>query len=217
MPAMAATGTDGGYAESREYVQPATAAAAQPAYAPANAPADPEAAREDAFIAPAPAQAPRQPKTRQADYPAEERAQAARTGTAQATERTGETGIKRKGRSLFARVTGAARAMHQPAEREQPAAPRRAEEPTLATGRPAEPRQPDPRQAQPRQPEPRQPEPAAETRAPARPHAEPQRAHQPQRESNQPRLSGLDPADRHDPAQEDDQLDIPAFLRRQAN
>ena len=54
MPAMAATGTDGGYADSREYAQPATAATAQPAYAPAEAedPADPEAAREDAFIAP---------------------------------------------------------------------------------------------------------------------------------------------------------------------
>jgi cell division protein FtsZ len=95
-------------------------------------------------------------------------------------------------------------------EREAPAAPRRAEEPTLATGqRAAEPqaRKPEPAQA-----------PAGETRTQARPEPEPQRAQpQPQRESSQPRLSGLDPADRHDPAQEDDQLDIPAFLRRQAN
>ena len=210
MPAMAATGTDGGYAESREYAQQTATAAAQPAYAPADEPAEPEAAREDAFIAPAPAQAPRQPKARQADYPAEERAQAARTGTAQSTERGSEAGLKRKGRSLFARVTGAARSMNAGPEREAPAAPRRAEEPTLATSqRAAEPqaRKPEPAQA-----------PAGETRTQARPEPEPQRAQpQPQRESSQPRLSGLDPADRHDPAQEDDQLDIPAFLRRQAN
>ena len=215
MPAMAATGTDGGYAESREYAQQTATATAEPAYAPADEPAEPEAAREDAFIAPAPAQAPRQPKARQADYPAEERAQAARTGSAQSTERGGDTGLKRKGRSLFARVTGAARSMNAAPERDAPAAPRRAEEPTLSTGQHAgEPAA--------RQPEPAR-EPAGETRTQARPQAarpearpEPQRA-QPQRESSQPRLSGLDPADRHDPAQEDDQLDIPAFLRRQAN
>lgn len=206
MPAMAATGTDGGYAEAREAPQQTATAAAQPAYAPAEEPAEPEAAREDAFIAPAPAQAPRQPKARQADYPADQRAQPA-------DERASDAGIKRKGRSLFARVTGAARSAGQGPEREQPAAPRRAEEPTLATGRPAEP------QGRPSEPA-RQPEPAAagETRAQARPQqADPQRAQQPHRETSQPRLSGLDPADRHEPAQEDDQLDIPAFLRRQAN
>ncbi|MBK1666825.1 cell division protein FtsZ [Rhodovibrio sodomensis] len=225
MPAMAATGTDGGYAESRDYTQQATAAAAQPAYGPADEPAEPEAAREDAFIAPAPAQAPRQPKARQADYPAEERAQAARTGAAQNTERGGETGLKRKGRSLFARVTGAARSTSTAPEREAPAAPRRAEEPTLATGqRAAQPqaRQPESRQPESRQPEPHQPEPAREPAGETRTQARPQAARaearpEPQRESSQPRLSGLDPADRHDPAQDDDQLDIPAFLRRQAN
>jgi cell division protein FtsZ len=210
MPAMAATGTDGGYADSREYTRQTTAAAAQPAYAPAEEASDPEAAREDAFIAPAPAQAPRQPKARQGDDPAEQRVPSGRGG---------EPALKRKGRSLFARVTGAARSTNADAEREAPAAPRRSEEPTLATGRrTAEP------QARAAQPEPAR-EPAAETRAPARgpsgraearPAPDQQRP-QASQESSQPRLSGLDPADRQDSAQEDDQLDIPAFLRRQAN
>jgi cell division protein FtsZ len=33
----------------------------------------------------------------------------------------------------------------------------------------------------------------------------------------QPRLGGLDPSDRLQPKSEDDLLEIPAFLRRQAN
>jgi cell division protein FtsZ len=33
----------------------------------------------------------------------------------------------------------------------------------------------------------------------------------------QPRLGALDPADRMSPSKADDELDIPAFLRRQAN
>jgi cell division protein FtsZ len=104
--------------------------------------------------------------------------------------------------------------MNAAPEREAPAAPRRAEEPTLATGqRASEPaaRQPEPAPAR---------ESAWEARTQVRPQAaRPEARPEPesQRESSQPRLSGLDPADRHDPAQEDDQLDIPAFLRRQAN
>jgi cell division protein FtsZ len=35
--------------------------------------------------------------------------------------------------------------------------------------------------------------------------------------ASQPRLGGLDPADRLQPKSEDDLLEIPAFLRRQAN
>jgi cell division protein FtsZ len=41
---------------------------------------------------------------------------------------------------------------------------------------------------------------------------------QPAAPTAQPRLGGLDPVDRlATPAQQDDLLDIPAFLRRQAN
>jgi cell division protein FtsZ len=240
MPAMAATGTDGGYAESRPYAQAASVAQGEPAArepqpepqpepepAPADATADaapePEAAREDAFIAPAPAQAPRQPRMHAADPAPQQTGQPAGQAPAgRGQQPAGESAVKRKGRSLFARVTGAARSMQQPAQPQ--AAPRRSEEPTLSTGRATAAQQPAHQTAQePGQTAVREPA-GTDARGgqgqkaqaqPAQP-AQPQAARS-QRETSQPRLSGLDPADRPRQGQDDDQLDIPAFLRRQAN
>ena len=56
--------------------------------------------------------------------------------------------------------------------------------------------------------------PAAVAPAPT-PAPAPQPAPQPA--TAQPRLGGLDPSDRLQPKSEDDLLEIPAFLRRQAN
>jgi cell division protein FtsZ len=111
---------------------------------------------------------------------------------------------RRSGQSLFAKVTGgAARALQA------------ATQGSDAAARPAEPVQNSPRPMAARSASPAQPE-----RQSAAPSA-PQAASRPAPSAGntaQPRLSGLDPAERIGHSQaEEDLLDIPAFLRRQAN
>ena len=103
---------------------------------------------------------------------------------------------KRPGQSLFAKVTGAARAL---------AATQSGEHGRTAETAPAAPaaKPMPPRNAAPSQPANR----PAPSQAPAA-----------STNTAQPRLSGLDPAERIGHSQaEEDLLDIPAFLRRQAN
>lgn len=129
----------------------------------------------------------------------------------------------RKGQGLLAKVTGAARAFHEATQSNgQPEQPQGAPQPERQA---AAPRQaPAPRQAAAARP------PAGEARvkqgaAPSRsaapaPSAAPQKPAAAKAEPglNQPRLTGLDPAERVGVSQsEEDLLDIPAFLRRQAN
>ncbi|WP_340115410.1 cell division protein FtsZ [Pelagibius sp. 7325] len=110
---------------------------------------------------------------------------------------------KRTGQSLFAKVTGAARAL---------AATQSGESGRAAEADPAERPAPVAKPMPPRstagsQPVSRQAQGAAQSPAPAAGGS-----------AAQPRLSGLDPAERIGHSQaEEDLLDIPAFLRRQAN
>jgi len=157
--------------------------------------------REETFVAPEPVQPPRR-----SDYGIGEAR--SRTAARQAAESPGpadseqaapETAPSGRGRgrsragSLFSRVTGSGRAL-QGGSRESPRpAGRDSEEPRLGTAA-----------AQPEAGEPSR----AQTQAP------------PEREEpvSQSRLPGLDPmAHTGDRSLDDDQLDIPAFLRRQAN
>jgi cell division protein FtsZ len=105
---------------------------------------------------------------------------------------------KRRGGGLFARVTGSSTWSRQGEGREPPMAPpARSMEAPSRSEPPARP-----------EPAPTRIEPAART-APARAVAQP---------AGQPRLSGLDPRERLQSSHNDeDVLDIPAFLRRQAN
>jgi cell division protein FtsZ len=99
-----------------------------------------------------------------------------------------------KGPSLFQRMTGAAR--------REPAAPQAT---YPAASMPAAPQAPAPAPAA-------QPAPAA----PSAPAAEARP--EPKMRPTQPKLGGLDPTERLQTARaEEDMLDIPAFLRRQAN
>jgi cell division protein FtsZ len=104
------------------------------------------------------------------------------------------------------------REQDEPAPAPRAAAPMPAERPA---GRPAMPRQTDPRQADPRQAEMRQPQPRQEPVS--------EYARRPAPQSFAPQNSapqGLDEHGRQAPVHnsgEEDQLDIPAFLRRQAN
>jgi len=110
---------------------------------------------------------------------------------------------RKKAYSLFARVTGAARG-RTPAREEPVASPRAGHEPVAPRHEAVHDREP----MAPRSPG------VEASPAPARtPHLDAQSA-----TPRQPRLSGLDAADRDASRHaEEDQLDIPAFLRRQAN
>ncbi len=131
----------------------------------------------------------------------------------------------KKAHSLLAKVTGAARAFHEAtqgagqaglehgAPRSEPAVPASARQ----SAAPRQAQAPRPRASE----EQRQPAAAQPTRraAPA-PSAEAPRPApaKPETTVSQPRLTGLDPAERVGVSQsEEDLLDIPAFLRRQAN
>ncbi|RDD61297.1 cell division protein FtsZ [Ferruginivarius sediminum] len=198
---MAATGTDGVAQEMGGATVGTASAASAPAPAQEAAPESQPAAeeREDAFIAPSPVTAPRKPEAVAGTAPGSEQRpdpfQAAAVSNAsggqQTESRAKAPGARGRASSLFARVTGAARGIQ--GEREKPQeAPRRAEEPRLS--RPAAERPAPEAKPQPQQPTARR-EPTA-----------------------QQRLTGLDPADGYDSrGMEEDQLDIPAFLRRQAN
>jgi cell division protein FtsZ len=191
---------------------------------------------EDTFIAPpaAPVQPQAQPQARAASRQVRgtgaadpfAAAELANSGQRRVPGRTDEAELPtpRRAQSLLAKVTGAARAFHEatqgtgqpeqahgaprsaptgPASARQSAAPRQAP----ASRRPAGDAQSGPA-AQPSRRG--APAPTADTPQPAAAKAEPA--------LNQPRLTGLDPAERVGVSQsEEDLLDIPAFLRRQAN
>ncbi len=126
-------------------------------------------------------------------------------------------------------MSAAASAAPERAEPEQPAAPRRRpgglfrrvtglikDEAPAASTQQAAPRQAAPQQAAPR-PAARPAAPVAEQPAPTAPQAAP-RPQAPRAQPAQQRLAGVDPSSRPPlPPNEDDGLDIPAFLRRQAN
>ena len=121
----------------------------------------------------------------------------------------------RRRSGLFAKMTGGAARALQAATQGSDAAARTAQ-PTRQTAEPVRPTpQTAPRPMPARSASPAQPErPSAEAAAPA---SQPAPAANPGN-TVQPRLSGLDPAERIGHSQaEEDLLDIPAFLRRQAN
>jgi cell division protein FtsZ len=154
--ALRSEGTAALKAETVAVAQPIVATAAQPAMAEA-ASAVAQARTEPAFIAPRPAE-PVQAAAPKMERTADPFAAADMANAAPRAEPVKE---KRRGPSLFERVTGTGRARAQTA----------------------------------------QPAPAAPAPAP----------------TAQPRLGGLDPVDRAAQPAQDDLLDIPAFLRRQAN
>ena len=143
--------------------------------------------------------------------------------------RTASPAPKRSGQSLFAKVTGAARALaatqsseaaahraspraSQGASQGQPAQPA----PKPMPARSASPAQPE-RQAASQPPQSRQQNEGRQPNEGSQP-APSRAAAAPAQGGSQPRLSGLDPAERIGHSQaEEDLLDIPAFLRRQAN
>ncbi|MBI3452374.1 MAG: cell division protein FtsZ, partial [Rhodospirillales bacterium] len=163
-------------------VQPVVAEAA-PAPITAEAPAAPVRA-EQPFIAPRPVE-PTAPAARSAQPAAADPFAAA----AMANGGRDMTREKRRGPTLFERVTGTGRARAAaPATPVAPPAPMPARPAATASAAPVAA--------------------AAAAPAPVAPVAAPA----------QPRLGGLDPTDRIAPTKvEDDLLDIPAFLRRQAN
>ena len=131
----------------------------------------------------------------------------------------------RRGLSLFERVTGTGRAREMAKPAAEPAQPA---QPAVTPREPAFRNPPDaapayaPIMAQPTPPAP-QPAPAPAARpapqvsAPAAPAQQQAPAQRPAAEPAQPRL-GIEPADKpRGSAMDDDLLDIPAFLRRQAN
>jgi cell division protein FtsZ len=121
--------------------------------------------------------------------------------------------------SLFAKVTGAARALAATQGSDSAARPQQPAAPRPMAARSASPAQPERPSAAPHQPVAGQPvagQPASGQPAPAQPAAQP--AGPAGANTAQQRLSGLDPAERIGHSQaEEDLLDIPAFLRRQAN
>jgi cell division protein FtsZ len=208
------------------------------------APPAPQArAEEDIFIAPAPAEANAEAEAEAVVYhgepdpfaeaalanaarPEARRPEANREMPARempARERQAETrptpeastpAPKRGGQGLFAKVTGAARALQAATQGSdataRAAATRQAAEPARNTPKPM-----PARSASPAQPERQATAPAASrTGAPEGGQAAPAGAGN----AAQQRLSGLDPAERIGHSQaEEDLLDIPAFLRRQTN
>ncbi len=214
--------------------EPYAAASGHGASSAAVAMAEPEAepvpvarAEEESFIAPQPAEPEAEDGSEDSGFFAEpdpfaeaalanaarrEPAQPSRTAPVQRPSveaRTAQPAPKRSGQSLFAKVTGAARALA--ATQSGEAAARAAE--AAAQDEPAQPApKPMPaRSASPAQPERQAAQPQSSQPAPSRPAAA-------QSSGSQPRLSGLDPAERIGHSQaEEDLLDIPAFLRRQAN
>jgi cell division protein FtsZ len=124
----------------------------------------------------------------------------------------------RKAKGLLAKVTGAARAFHEATQsngQPEPAqgAPRSEAAGPAGVRKTAAPRQATaarPPAGEARVEQAAAPAPSAATQKPAAAKTDPA--------LNQPRLTGLDPAERVGVSQsEEDLLDIPAFLRRQAN
>ena len=205
---------------------------AEAAPEPESAPiAEPEPA-EEAFIAPAPAQVepramPAPAMRAETGRSADPFAAAALANSGQrrlpAASEDGSTPAPRKAHSLLAKVTGAARAFHEATQSagEAEAAPAAPQPATAETAT-------EPQLSQEPAPATPAPTPAAmATKATTESGAE-SRAETKVESTidvpakapalNQPRLTGLDPAERVGVSQsEEDLLDIPAFLRRQAN
>jgi cell division protein FtsZ len=178
----------GTYGAMPEAAPQAMAPAAQPEPAPARTeeprPSPAMRAAERPFIAPPPVEAPARTSPARAEMPSAPSASAAPSQAHGAGQAAAMDADRRRGPSLFSRVTGSAAAWARGA-----AADMREATPAAATNRLGSP----------------EPRPAAQ--APSRP-AQPA----------QQRLAGLDPRDRISGTQaEEELLDIPAFLRRQAN
>ena len=169
----------------------------------------------DSFIAPAPVTVEDAPSVemehpvaaspeRQTPAPQSSLAQAPETQAERSEEKASQAEPKRP-RGLFAKMTGAARALNagKPlAPTSSPVARPAAAEAPMAVSRPAAPVMPTPQPSLSQSP--------ATAAVPASPA--------PAQPEQQPRLSGLDPSERIGTRQTDeDLLDIPAFLRRQAN
>ncbi|WP_422365379.1 cell division protein FtsZ [Pelagibius sp.] len=118
---------------------------------------------------------------------------------------------KRSGQSLFAKVTGGAARALQAATQGGDSGARASETRASETGAVSQP-SPQP------MPQPRPMPARASTTAPAQREIPAAAQAAPGAEAAQPHLAGLDPAERIGQSQaEEDLLDIPAFLRRQAN
>ncbi len=135
-----------------------------------------------------------------------------------AQEAEADMAAPRKAKGLLAKVTGAARAFHEATQsngQPEPAqgAPRSEAAGPAGVRKTAAPRQATaarPPAGEARVEQAAAPAPSAATQKPAAAKTDPA--------LNQPRLTGLDPAERVGVSQsEEDLLDIPAFLRRQAN
>ncbi len=153
-----------------------------------------EDSEQESFFAPAPAEpeaAPVEPAREPVRPEPFAEADLANAARAEIAEQDDRGALRRSGSSIFARVTGAARAIQAATagtgETETARPVTQTREPVLT----------------PAKPEPREAPPAADTAKPAAP---------------QMRLTGLDAAEKVRTAEaEEDLLDIPAFLRRQAN
>jgi cell division protein FtsZ len=161
---------------------------------------------EDSFVAPPPVEPDAAPEIAVAAQ-AEPFAAAAMANASRPSMSTGRTGTpgfdRKKAQSLFAKMTvGAARAIQAAAQAGEPVVSQATETRAVASGgggstlRPTTQATPEPTVS---------PAPQPASREPAPP-------------KTQPRLSGLDPKNRATGKQtEEDLLEIPAFLRRQAN
>ncbi len=189
---------------------PAETAVAQPSEAPAT-PEPAPAVRPPALTADQPFIPPR-PATPSAPEMQVRAPQAAPSAPAQSgAEASSAQTEKRRGRSLFQKVTGAVNSLVTDEEHSATATPPVAQparqEPTKATPAPS--------------PTPPAPEPAATATPAAAPTPPPEprdTAETTPPAPSQPSLTNLEPAERPEPASsDDDMLEIPAFLRRQAN
>jgi hypothetical protein len=184
---------------------PADDAAAQTTPESAPTPRPPVLTAGQPFIPPRPA-------TPAAQEPQMRAPQVAPNAFAEAAIENGSAQTeKRRGRSLFQKVTGAVNSLVSE------------EEHAAVTPPPvAEPAREEPPQAAPASGlAPPTPEPAASPAPAAAPAARPV-SQEPAPETappapTQPSLTNLEPGSRTEPASDDDTLEIPAFLRRQAN
>ena len=200
---------------------------AQTAADPAPAPQQPVVSSGQPFIPPRPATpATREPQLRAPQTAPNAFAEAAIENGAAQTE-------KRRGRSLFQKVTGAVNrvvtdedqaAVTPPAIAEPSGAelkdpePAPVPAPSLSAAAPEAAPEPTPEPAPQPEPAPAAANPAAATAPTPPPVSQETRAEPAAPAPTQPSLTNLDPADRTETASGDDgMLEIPAFLRRQAN
>jgi cell division protein FtsZ len=198
----------------------------------------------DSFLPPPPMEAPEEPETAHPGLLADSNPLTGNRWADASPAPAREEPVRRKGPSLFERVTGTGRARAERAQKTasvrsadgpeprigmgepHPAQPTRIAPQEAATRAPiAEPApaRPDSMSPMPRSPEPRldmEPKAAApESEAKPEPRAEPEPVKAPPavEESSQGRLGDLEPKGALDKDVQEDLLEIPAFLRRQAN